>query len=159
MALSKGILFSLFSFLVAMSLCAMDKQSAQTNSHGHKGLLGPEQIKMVDALNLCVSACNQCIASCADHQGQTHPSCTLTCMDCVAVSSSLGQLIARGSPLVPQMMAISHSACQACVDLCGQHTNDEACINCAQACQNCLLVCSQADQGNGHDHDHGDDEG
>jgi hypothetical protein len=146
MRLTLGIFVSLMSLLMASSVIAMDN-NPQTHQHtqGQNQKLTEQEARVVviNALDDCVSACQNCIGPCNDHQNTNHISCVLTCMDCSDVCNIMSKLTSRGSALASQMSSVCHTACQACASACEQNTDDKNCMICAESCQKCLTVCKQ----------------
>ena len=98
---------------------------------------------VLDALNRCVAACENCISGCLSEE---HVGMMVNCIrfdrDCADVCALVARLVARGSEHAKHLMKECIEVCTKCANECAKH-NDSHCQQCAAACKACAEACQQ----------------
>ena len=101
----------------------------------------PNAQAILEALNRCIIACENCIAGCL---GEEHVQMMVRCIaydrDCADICRLTAAFIARRSEHALHVIKECIEICQKCYLECSQH-RDEHCKQCAAACQACIEAC------------------
>ncbi|PSL45813.1 uncharacterized protein DUF326 [Salsuginibacillus halophilus] len=102
-----------------------------------------QQNQLLEALQACQAACNQCFDACLeeDHVGHM-TTCLRLDRECADMCAYLAQAVQRGSPFVTELAAVCAKICETCADECAKH-DDEHCQQCAKMCRECAQVCRE----------------
>lgn len=100
-----------------------------------------ENQTVLEALNRCVAACENCITACLHEEHVQHMvGCILLDRDCADICALTARFVARGSAHAKHVMRECIELCQLCHTECAKH-NDTHCQQCAAACKACIEVC------------------
>lgn len=98
---------------------------------------------LLQALNACVAACEQCATACLQEADvQMMARCISLDRDCADICALVARFVARGSAHAPHLLHECAEICRLCAEECGQHQH-EHCQQCAEACRRCAEACQQ----------------
>lgn len=108
----------------------------------------------LDVISACVKACYACSESCTlcadaclgEKEIEMLRRCIRLNLDCAAICEVTGQLVARQTEAVTEVLRKQVesciTACRVCREECQQHANEHGhCRLCAQSCQACEKAC------------------
>lgn len=97
--------------------------------------------ELVESLEDCVAACNNCAASCLNEDDvQMMTECIKLDLDCADTCNLTLKLLARDSHHKMSIVEICKEICNECAAECQKH-NHEHCKQCATACERCAEKC------------------
>ena len=107
-----------------------------------------------DALEGCIGACLDCVASCtscadadlAEEDVRDMVRCIRLCLDCADACDATARIVTRQTAadlrLVRAMVEACAVACLACAEECDRHAaHHEHCRVCAEVCRRCKQAC------------------
>lgn len=104
--------------------------------------------ELVESLENCVAACNNCAASCLDEDNiESMTECIKLDLDCGDACHLTLKLLARDSNHAIAMVELCKDICAECAAECEKHDQDHcklcamACNRCAERCQNYIEKC------------------
>ena len=101
----------------------------------------PNAQTILEALNRCIIACENCITGCL---GEEHVQMMARCIafdrDCADICRLTAAFIARRSEHASHVIKECIEICQKCYQECSQHQDDH-CQECGAACQACVEAC------------------
>ncbi|MFO1431798.1 MAG: four-helix bundle copper-binding protein [Candidatus Competibacteraceae bacterium] len=108
----------------------------------------------LDVISACVKACYACSESCTlcadaclgETQLEMLRRCARLTLDCAAICAVTGQVVARQTETVAEVLRKQLesciTACRVCREECQRHANEHGhCRLCAQSCQFCEKAC------------------
>jgi hypothetical protein len=109
-----------------------------------------------DAMSRCIEACFTCVGACtacadaclSERQIDGLLACIRTNLDCAAICSATGSVVARskagaGRQVLESQLAVCVAVCRVCADQCRRHAEmHEHCRVCADACEACAGACT-----------------
>lgn len=99
--------------------------------------------ELVESLESCVAACNNCAASCLnENEVQSMTECIKIDLDCADVCHLTLKLLARDSKHVASAVELCKNICEECAVECKKHEHDH-CQICAEKCRQCANDCSK----------------
>ncbi len=97
--------------------------------------------ELVESLEDCVAACNNCAASClAEDSVQEMTDCIKLDLDCADICHMALKLLARDSGHAITVVELCKNICAECAVECEKHEHDH-CQQCANACRRCENRC------------------
>lgn len=97
--------------------------------------------QLVESLENCIAACNNCAASCLDEDNvQAMINCIKLDLDCADVCQIALKLLARDSRHANSVIELCKEICEECAAECENHEYDH-CQQCANACRRCEDRC------------------
>ena len=104
----------------------------------------PRQQHLLNALNACTAACNECFAgNLAAPDGATAARSILLTRDCADLCQLVAAFVARGSEHVKFLLRECAELCRACADEVTQLPHDY-CRRCTDACRQAEDACRTA---------------
>lgn len=101
--------------------------------------------KLINALNACAAACNQCATACLDENDLGMlVRCIRTDLDCAAICTVVAGYAARESDYTGSLAAECAGICMDCAEECDKHAHMDHCRYCAEACRTCADACKAA---------------
>lgn len=98
--------------------------------------------KLVNALNDCVAACNECAIACLEEQEVKRlTKCIRLDIDCSAICQALTGFITRSSEHAMHLLRECAEICDACAEECRVHEHMGHCRYCAETCASCADIC------------------
>ncbi|MDF7813855.1 four-helix bundle copper-binding protein [Hymenobacter sp. YC55] len=99
---------------------------------------------LLDALQACVAACEQCASACLrEDDVQMMVPCITLDRDCADICALAARLLARNSPHATHLLGECAEICRLCGAECAQHAAPH-CQECAAACRRGEEACRQA---------------
>jgi len=98
------------------------------------------------ACNDCQRECDICARHCADLLAagkKDHLKTLGTCTDCAEFCSTAARMMARRSPMSPQICEGCLHACENCGAECEKFKDDEHMKRCAEECKKCAKACRE----------------
>lgn len=118
-----------------------------TASHaGHHRFTNPG-LELAMSANHCVGHGDACLQHCVDtlSKGDTAmAACAQTVREMLTACRAVGEAAARGSKFVASYAKIALAACQECEQECRKHPQMGVCLDCADACAECIPHCKTA---------------
>jgi hypothetical protein len=110
----------------------------------------PDSIsRCIDAAFACAGACMTCADAClSERQIETLLACIRTDLDCAAICTATGSVVARAKAgasrqVLEGQLAVCIAACRACGDECRRHAAmHDHCRICAETCDACVAACN-----------------
>ena len=100
-----------------------------------------KNIKLIEALNNCITHCNYCAGACLrEDDVNMMVECIRLDIACAEVCSTTVKLLAMESPFATEMVAKCMEICKQCADECGKHEHQH-CKECSEACRKCAAAC------------------
>lgn len=101
---------------------------------------------LLDALNACIAACEQCATACLQEQEvKMMVRCISIDRDCADICAITARFVARGSEHAGHVMRECAEICGICATECEKHgAHLEHCQHCAEACRRCEQACRAA---------------
>lgn len=97
--------------------------------------------ELVESLENCVAACNNCASSCLDEDNvQAMRMCIKLDLDCADVCHMALKLLARDSNHAASVVVLCMGICAECAAECEKHEH-EHCQLCANVCRRCENHC------------------
>lgn len=92
---------------------------------------------LIQKLNDCIAACNNCASHCIDLEGMAD--CIRTDIECSTICNALLTLEQHGIHN-SELLEVCIAACKKCAEDCKGHDYDH-CQECAKACEACVEAC------------------
>jgi len=97
---------------------------------------------LIDALNECVAACNNCASACLGEEDvKMMARCIQTNIVCAEICSTTAKVLAFDSSVSEEMVDLCRKICSECAAECEKH-DMEHCRHCAGVCRKCEEACS-----------------
>lgn len=98
---------------------------------------------LLDALNACVAACENCASACLQEDDvKMMAPCIALDRDCSDICALTARLVARGSAHAQHLLRECAEICRQCAEECEKHQHQH-CQDCAAACRRCEEACRQ----------------
>ncbi|GAB2796689.1 hypothetical protein HNQ93_004378 [Hymenobacter luteus] len=98
---------------------------------------------LLDALNACVAACENCASACLQEDDvKMMAPCIALDRDCADICALTARLLSRGSEHAWHLLRECAEICRLCGEECAKHAHAH-CQACAAACRRCEEACRQ----------------
>lgn len=102
------------------------------------------QSQLLEVLSACITACENCAASCLEEENIQHlVKCIKTDIDCADICTVTYRFVSRHSSRSSAILTMCANICDACADECEKHDMDH-CRECAKRCRECAEACRAA---------------
>jgi Cys-rich four helix bundle protein (predicted Tat secretion target) len=131
-------------FLAASAASAF-ADDAKPAAAGHR--FTNDNIKLAMSANHCVGHGDACLQHCVDmlSTGDTSmAACAKTVREMLTACRAVGEAAARGSKFLASYAKVALVACQECEQECRKHPQMGVCLDCADACAECIPHCKTA---------------